>query len=120
VNAIEQAGGSTITWNNGVTVSLGWTIGGGVYGVNDANGEGVDAWGAITEASGNLAGNSRGSSWWNGLGLAAGAVFRSPSAIYAADAAKKFMKSSKPDPPLRPGPNVAPNPGEQDELTKLA
>jgi RHS repeat-associated protein len=37
-------------------------------------------------------GNSNGSSWWNGLGLAAGAFFRSPRAIALADQAKSFGK----------------------------
>jgi hypothetical protein len=37
------------------------------------------------------------SNWWNGLGLAAGAFFRSPSAIQAANAAKNFGKTLAPD-----------------------
>jgi RHS repeat-associated protein len=52
VNAQWQAGGSSITWRNGVTDFLNWTISGGVYGVNGANGEIIDAADAIGEAIG--------------------------------------------------------------------
>jgi RHS repeat-associated protein len=52
VNAVWQAGGSTITWGNGVTDFLNWTIEGGVYGVNGANGETIDVADAIEEAVG--------------------------------------------------------------------
>jgi hypothetical protein len=38
------------------------------------------------------------SSWWNGLGLAAGAFFRSPQAKALADQAKNYGKTAKPDP----------------------
>jgi RHS repeat-associated protein len=43
--------------------------------------------------TGEMAGAVGSSGWWNGLGLAAGAYFRSPRAIQAADAAKNFGKS---------------------------
>ena len=51
VNAIFQNGGDTITWRNGVTVSIDWSIESGAYGINNANGEIVDVAGAIAEAA---------------------------------------------------------------------
>jgi hypothetical protein len=49
VNAVSQAGGSTVTWRNGVSVSINWTTTGGVYGMNNANGATLDP-GALAEA----------------------------------------------------------------------
>jgi RHS repeat-associated protein len=43
VNAIWQAGGSVFTHDGGVPIALNWTIDGGVYGINQANGDTLDA-----------------------------------------------------------------------------
>jgi hypothetical protein len=51
VNAIWLNGGSTINWRNGNSVSINWSVAGGVYGTNNASGAAVDVLGAIDEAT---------------------------------------------------------------------